>query len=259
MMCWNCPYCTFKNLGTGYVCKVCEKTYFFKKLMTTRKFADGNDLVKLIGEISSLFFPLCVRLAFIKEDYMIGKTEIISNASKVTNASNVIQIGYEAPKNDSTVGHYVLIRNNRVINLGQYAQDPIKDSSIPNAVFEEYQHFLKNMEWDRESLGSNFGNSCLPIVLLFGVFMLKHDMALEQKAEEIQKSLQLEEEEKLSQEKKNAELAADIAHFLDTQDYQKILKQKEKDQKMAKSLQEEEDAKFAKQLAKQLANMGFSS
>lgn len=259
-MFWNCPKCTFKNKNTEDKCGVCWNPYLLKNLMTTSAFADENDLVELIEEISRIFFPICVSLAFIKEECMIGKTEIISDSSKVTNASNVIQIGYEAPKNDSIendsiVGHYVLIRNYRVIDLGQYAQEPIKNSSIPNAVFDEYQHFLKNMEWDRKSLGSNFGNSCLPMVLLFGVFMLKHDMALDQKAEEIQKSLQLEEKEKLSKENKDAELAAVLlAHSLDTQEYQELLERKEKDHKMAKSFQEEEDAKFAEWFAK----MGLS-
>lgn len=276
---WFCPYCSFKNLGAGYVCQSCKEKYVFKYLMTTSASADEKALVRLIEEISSLFFPLCVILTFINEDYMIGKMEIISNASKVTNASKVIQIGYEAPKNDSNVGHYVLIRKDIAIDLGQYAQEPIKDPSIPEDIFEEYQHFLKNMEWDRKSLGSNFGNACLPMVLLIGVFMLKHDMALEQKAEEIQKSLQLEEEEKLSQEKKDAELAkliqekekrlleeeeekkaelaANIAHSLDIQEYQKFLEQKEEDAKLAKVFQEEEDSNFAKQLER-LDKMGLS-
>lgn len=241
-MSWKCACCTFKNKNTESECKMCGRHFLLKKLMTTSAFSDENELVKLIGEISRLFFPFYVSLAFIKGNYIHGKTKIC-NLDTGNNITNVIQIGYEAPKKKSNVGHYVLILNNRVIDLGQYAQEPIKNSFIQNVVFEEYQHFLKTMQWDRKSLGTNFGNSCLPMVLLFGVFTLKHDMELEQKAKEIQKSIQLEENAKLLQEKEDAKIAAKL---------EKDFRQEEKE---TKRLQEEEDAKIAERLAK----MSFSS
>lgn len=272
-MSWICPYCTFKNPGAGYDCQSCEKKYVLKCLMTTSAPANEKDLIKMVKEISILFFPIGLTLTFINEGYMIGKTEIIPNAPKV------IQIGYEAPKKNCNVGHYVLIQQEKYVDLGQYAQEPKKAPSIPEAVFKDYQHFLENMKWDRVSLDSNFGNSCLPMVLLIGVFMLKHDMASKQKAEEIQKSLQLEEEEKLLQEKKdaklakllqenekklleeeeakNAKLAADIARCLDIANYKKELSDNEENFRVAKLLQKQEDSNFAKQLER-LDKMGLS-
>ena len=174
--------------------------------------------------------------------------------------------------------HYTLVFDSKELDFGQYnlASDEKNSGddahTLPPPVRDNYNNFLKLL-----GVVEKKGNCCFPKCLIMALF-LKEFREKEEKAKQEEKdaefaeSLQKEEEKaKLLLEEQQAKLAAELAHSLDTQEYQELLQRKKKDQKMAKLLQEKEnnkkiakllqekkDAEFAKQLAEQFAKMGLS-
>jgi len=194
--------------------------------------------------------------------------------------------------------HYTLVFDSKELDFGQYnlASDEKNSGddahTLPPPVRDNYNNFLKLL-----GVVEKKGNCCFPKCLIMALF-LKEFREKEEKAKQEEKDAEFaeslqKEEEKAKQEEKDAEfaeslqkeeekakllleeqqakLAAELAHSLDTQEYQELLQRKKKDQKMAKLLQEKEnnkkiakllqekkDAEFAKQLAEQFAKMGLS-
>lgn len=253
---WVCPYCTMNN--KVLLCSSCGKPRDTDITnISLLRYILKTDVDVKEGSIKLVIFAI---------------RELFNNDFSVYINHNGTMYPYKGA-NDFTIhlklhhSHYTLVTDSGVLDFGQYnlASDE-KDSGdtsheLDVSVREEYNNFLKSL-----GVVEKMGNCCFPKCLLMALFMkeFKEEKAKVQQDEDaklatkLAKAFQKEEKEKLLLVEKHAELAAKLAHYLDTKDYQKLLQQKEKDQQLANLLREEEDAKYAKQLAEHMAKMGLS-